>query len=164
MNDTRPSWDDIFMEIAFVFRKRSPDPTTRHGSLLVSQDKTEISLGYNGYPAGCHHDKMPKDRSRKYLITIHSESNAIDNAGFKLKGATLYVTGYPCHLCWQRIINKKIIRVVYGPVQSKCVDEQSRWASDLMLENQDILVEEYKGPFLQTMLEELSCNQLPQNP
>ena len=151
---SRPSWDDIFIEIAFVFRKRSPD-TTRHGSVIVSPDKSQISLGYNGYPKNCNHEKMPTTRPQKYNFLVHAESNSILNANFPLKGSTLYVTGMPCHSCWAMIIQKEIARVVYGPVQSKCVDEDSICASKLMLEDQNIIIEEYAGPFLKTMLKEL---------
>lgn len=154
--DNRPSWDDIFMEIAFTFRKRSPDISTKHGSVIVSEDKRQISLGYNGYPKNCKHEKMPKDRDLKLFLTLHSESNAILNANFSLKGSTIYVTGEPCSNCWAMIVQKEISRVVYGPVKSRCVNEQSKNAARLILEDQNIIIEEYKGPYLQTMLKELN--------
>lgn len=143
----RPSWDDIFMEIAFVFSKRSPD-TTKHGACIVSADKRQISLGYNGYPRNCNHEKMPKERPFAYKTLLHAEGNAILNANFSMKGATIYVTGEPCSNCLAMIIQKEISRVVYGPVTSKCVDEGSKKASQLLLEDQNIEVVKYDGAFL----------------
>lgn len=146
----RPSWDDTFMEIAFVFSKRSPD-TTKHGACIVSSDKRQISLGYNGYPRNCDHEKMPKERPAKYGFIAHAEENCIWNADFSLKGSTIYVTGEPCNKCWIAIIQKEIARVVYGPVTSKCVDEESKKASQLLLEDQNIEVVKYDGSFLKEL-------------
>lgn len=48
---------------------------------------------------------------------IHSEIDAICNAskaGVSLKGATIYVTRYPCEACARAIIASGIKEVVYG--------------------------------------------------
>jgi len=46
--------------------------------------------------------------------TLHAESNALDYAGTRLaQNCTLYVTITPCWDCAKRIINAKIMRVVY---------------------------------------------------
>lgn len=156
LDNIRPSWDDIFMELAFCFRKRSPDNSTKHGAAIVSPDRSQISMGYNGYPKNCSHEKMPKGRPDKYLVTIHAEHNAILNASFPLRGSTLYVTGVPCNFCWMVIIQKEISRVVMGPIQSKCVDQACLDATTLLLENQNITTDVYDGPFLAKMIKELN--------
>lgn len=46
--------------------------------------------------------------------TLHAESNALDDAGRRADGGTLYVTVIPCYDCAKRIINAGIRRVVYG--------------------------------------------------
>ena len=46
------SWDDTFMEFARIAAKRSKDPATQVGAIIVSKDKRRTSLGYNGAPLG----------------------------------------------------------------------------------------------------------------
>lgn len=139
----RPTWDDTFMEIARIFSRRSPDPTTHHGAVVVSEDRRRVSLGYNGYPRNCDHAKMPKERPGKYKVTLHAEANAIDQADFNLKNATLYVTGMPCTGCWARIIQSGIQRVVYGNIPSHMLNDEEKYYTDLILEDQNILIEKY---------------------
>lgn len=52
----------------------------------------------------------------EYHRAVHAEESAICDAarrGIKLKGATLYCTTFPCHLCAKHIIAVGIKRVVY---------------------------------------------------
>ena len=50
----------------------------------------------------------------KYIYSTHSELNAILNySGGSLKGATLYVTLFPCNECAKAIIQSGIREVVY---------------------------------------------------
>jgi deoxycytidylate deaminase len=58
---------------------------------------------------------------------VHSEEAAIATAarnGIKLDGATIYVTGIPCHLCLRKLMGAGIKRIIYGNVSSKCVDNE----------------------------------------
>lgn len=128
-----PSWDEYYMVEAFWSASRSPDIRTKHGAVIVAWDYSPISQGYNAYPRKSWDEKMPKDAPGKYLVTIHAEDNAILFAKQDLKGTRLYVTGMPCARCWTKIIQKGIKRVMYGPVQSKCNDEDDTKAREALL-------------------------------
>ncbi|MFN7337838.1 MAG: cell division protein DedD, partial [bacterium] len=45
---TRPSWDEYFLSIAEMVSRRSPDPNTKHGCVIVDSGKRILSTGYNG--------------------------------------------------------------------------------------------------------------------
>lgn len=140
------NWLDYNMLKAFHAAKRSPDPHTKHGAFIADEYNRPISDGYNGYPRNCDDAAMPKTRTAdtppgmpdKYMVTLHAEENAILNAERSLVGSTIYVTGEPCSLCWARIIQKGIARVVIGPRGSHMIDERNQVARDLMLRRHKI--------------------------
>lgn len=118
-----PSWDCYFIEMCEVISKRSKDPSTQHGAVVVDDRHRVVSTGYNG---GCRKiDDSLIDWSRpgKYNYVIHAEENAIWTAERKdLEGCTIYVTGQPCRKCMLRIAHSGISKVVYGSRSSQCVD------------------------------------------
>ncbi|HAL01831.1 MAG TPA: cytidine deaminase [Lachnospiraceae bacterium] len=114
------SWDEYFMGIAKLSGMRSKDPNTQVGACIVSDDHKIMSMGYNGFPAGCSDDDFPWDREgdfldTKYAYVTHSELNAILNfRGGTLEGTTLYVSLFPCNECAKAIIQAGIKTVVYS--------------------------------------------------
>jgi dCMP deaminase len=50
-NQTRPSWDEYFLEIAGLVAKRSPCLRRNYGAVIV-KDNIIISTGYNGAARG----------------------------------------------------------------------------------------------------------------
>jgi dCMP deaminase len=124
----RPLWEDYFLSLAFMVAQRSLDPDTKHGSIVVSEDKTILSVGYNGPPRGSNDMRVPKTRPEKYSWFLHSEEAAIVNAarvGTIICGSTFYITGRPCELCVRKIISVGAKKIVYSGVKSKCVDKKS---------------------------------------
>jgi dCMP deaminase len=114
------TWDQSFLRLAsFWTNERSKDPSTKVGAVLVSPDRTEVVLGYNGFPPGIADDPaLLADRDAKYARVIHAEANAILNARRDLTGWTCYVTLLPCsgacggHNCAGLVIRAGIKRVV----------------------------------------------------
>ena len=111
-------WDEYFMGVAILSSKRSKDPSTKVGACIVNQDKKIVGIGYNGFPAGCSDDVFPWDREGDYLeckypYVVHAEPNAILNSTVPLKGATIYVTLFPCNECAKLIIQSGIKEIVY---------------------------------------------------
>ena len=111
-------WDEYFMGVAILSSKRSKDPSTKVGACIVNQDKKIVGIGYNGFPAGCSDDVFPWDREGDYLeckypYVVHAEPNAILNSTVPLKGATIYVTLFPCNECAKLIIQSGIREIVY---------------------------------------------------
>ena len=72
------SWDDYFMGLAHLSAKRSKDPSTQVGAVIVSKDHRVIGIGYNGFPNGCDDDDFPWNREgeviqTKYPYVVHAE-------------------------------------------------------------------------------------------
>lgn len=137
---TRPSFDQTFMAMAYVLSNRSPDPTTKHGAVLVDAGNAVISMGYNGpvrgveVPQGALETREP---GGKYDWMIHAEDNAICFADpTRLDGATLYVTGRPCTGCGRRALQHGVTRIVYGGVTSVCTSgegQEAKWSALLSM-------------------------------
>jgi dCMP deaminase len=117
----RPSWDEYFLVLAEQVSRRSPDPSTKHGCVLVDQDRRVISTGYNGPISGLPNDMVPLTRPEKYDWFIHAEDNAVAFARCDLRGATAYVTGQPCAACFRRLLQVGVRRIVYASRQSACI-------------------------------------------
>jgi dCMP deaminase len=145
----RPSWDDYFMTLALCVSQKSIDPTTKHGTIVVAQDKTVLSVGYNGPPRGCIDDNIPLTRPEKYDYIVHSEGAAIINAarhGIPLKNSIFYVTGHPCEICLGEIISVGASKVIYGPISSHCLTAESMVVIEKIMAGQKLILEEYKTP------------------
>lgn len=144
----RPSWDLYFMSLALMASRRSIDPATKHGAVVVDQDKNILSIGYNGPPRGCNDKNVPLTRPEKYDWIIHAEEAAITNAartGASLKGSIFYVTGHPCEKCMRMIINIGAKKVVYGPIGSHCVSDKTLGVIKAMLDGQSIEMIPFEG-------------------
>ncbi|MCR4898966.1 MAG: dCMP deaminase family protein [Acholeplasmatales bacterium] len=132
------SWDEYFMGVALLSAKRSKDPNTQVGACIVREDKRIVGIGYNGFPTGCSDDVFPwgkgnkNDLLNKYPFVVHAEANCILNASSSVKGATLYVTLFPCNECAKLIIQSGIKHLVY--MCDKYRDETSSVASRMMLD------------------------------
>lgn len=150
MSDKRQdyiSWDEYFMGIAKLAGMRSKDPNSQVGACIVSQDNKILSMGYNGFPAGCSDDAFPWAREgqpldTKYLYVVHSELNAILNYRGSLEGAKLYVSLFPCNECAKAIIQCGIKTIVYE--DDKYHDTPSTTASRRMLDAAGVRYYQYQ--------------------
>ena len=126
------------MGVALLSAKRSKDPSTQVGACVVNQDKRIIGIGYNGFPTGCSDDVFPWGKTdenslnTKYPYVVHAEPNAILNCTSNIKGATLYVTLFPCNECAKLIIQSGNKHIVY--MNDKYKDSDSNIASRRMLD------------------------------
>jgi dCMP deaminase len=117
----KPSFNDIYMELAENLAKRSHCVKAQVGAVLT-KDTRIVSLGYNGPPAGTHNcDEVwpgvgcPRDSKGSCSLALHAEQNAILYASknnVSIEGSTLYITLSPCIAC-ARIIFTMGIRKVY---------------------------------------------------
>jgi len=121
----RPSWDEYFMEIVELVKKRSTCLRRQVGALIVN-DKRILATGYNGAPTGCRHCEelgclrqqlnIPSGQRHELCRAIHAEQNAIIQAaysGTSVKGGTMYITCQPCVLCAKMIVNAGIEKIVF---------------------------------------------------
>jgi dCMP deaminase len=128
----RPTWDEYFLDLAEQVSRRSPDPHTKHGCILVDADHRVISTGYNGPVSGLPHDLISLERPAKYDWLIHAEDNAVAFARCDLRGATAYVTGTPCAACFRRLLQVGVRRIVQGDRESACLTDVERRACRTM--------------------------------
>ncbi len=122
LQNAKPDFDTIFMELAENLAKRSHCIKAQVGAVLT-KDTRIISIGYNGPPAGTHNcdeefpeQGCPRDSKGSCSLALHAEQNAILYAvknGSNIEGSTLYVTLAPCISCARVIFTMKIARVLY---------------------------------------------------
>lgn len=120
----RVSWDDYFMEMAYLVSKRGTCNRKRVGAILV-QGRRVIATGYNGAPSGfpdCdevgHLMVQMGDRS-SCVRTIHAEHNAVLQCalhGVSPDGATLYTTASTCFDCFKMVAQVGIQRIVHAEI------------------------------------------------
>lgn len=141
-----PCWDAYFLEICEVVSKRSKDPSTQHGAVLVDEHHRVISTGYNGGCKRINDQLIDWSRPTKYSYILHAEENALWTAERKnLEGCTIYVTGPPCSRCMLRIAHSGICRIVYGSRSSNCVDKGDWDISENIAKLSNIRLEGYGG-------------------
>lgn len=124
---SRPSWDQTFLDLATVIARRSKDPSSQVGAVIVDAHRRVVSLGYNGYPRGIEDTADTDPREIKLWKTIHAEENALLFAGRSLEFCTLYVTHHPCPTCAAKIVQAGIRRVVY----LRQLEFEKRWAAQI---------------------------------
>jgi len=123
--DTRPAWDEYFMDMAVLTATRSTCLRRQVGAVIV-RDRHIMSTGYNGAPRGIRHcderggcirQKMnvPSGERHELCMAIHAEQNAIIQAatlGQSIERGAIYITHQPCAICAKMIINAGIRRIV----------------------------------------------------
>lgn len=98
--------DEAFMREAMALAREAEEIDEVPVGALVVKDGVVIARAYN-------------TRETSKCATHHAEILAIERAcealgGWRLIGATLYVTMEPCAMCAGAIINARLPRVVYG--------------------------------------------------
>lgn len=107
-------WDHRFLDLAALISSWSKDPSTKCGAVIVRDDRSVASLGYNGFPRGV--DDRPErlnDRPEKLGLTVHAEMNAILHLRERADGMTLYTWPFlTCDRCAVHVVQAGIRRVV----------------------------------------------------
>ena len=122
--DSRPNWDEYFLEIARIVSKRSTCLRRKVGALIV-KDRRILATGYNGTPSGIRHCaevgclraklKIPSGQRHELCRGLHAEQNVLLQAalyGISLRDSSLYITNQPCIICAKMIINAGVREVV----------------------------------------------------
>ena len=133
------NWDVYYLTLAFAAARRSIDPSTKHGCIIVSKDNRVLSAGYNGPIRGSDDDNLPTSRPQRYWLWIHAEENALisySGSYQDILGAKAYVTGHPCHKCLRMMIQKGLSKVVFcdtPSTKSVMMDETEKDACRLVM-------------------------------
>jgi len=120
----RPSWDEYLMDLAKMTSRRSCDPSSQHGCVIVDKNHRVISMGYNGTVAGIPESDIDWTRPNKYAWMLHAEENAVAFAKESLEGSTSYVTGPSCVKCLRLQLQMGIRDFVFGSLVSRCTKDE----------------------------------------
>lgn len=107
--------DRRYLRMARIWAENSYCERRKVGALMV-KDRTIISDGFNGTPAGFENICEDESGNTKTYV-LHAEANAITKvarSNNSSEGATLYITASPCLDCAKLIIQAGIRRVVYN--------------------------------------------------
>jgi dCMP deaminase len=107
------SWNDYFINIASEVSRKSKDPSSKVGCVIVTEDNRPISFGYNGFVSNCDEEQMTFERPMKYYVTIHAEMNALIFAERSVRGCKAYVTHGPCDNCLKHLMQAGITKIIY---------------------------------------------------
>ena len=112
-HEDRLSWDEYFINLAFLVSKRSACDRLHVGCVLV-KDSRMIAAGYNGFlPKASHKSVIRNDHEQ---MTNHAEMNAICDCarrGVNSDGAIGYITHFPCIICFKILAAAGIKQIKY---------------------------------------------------
>src|SRR5471030_1747537 len=112
MEKDRPSFQEIYMRLAFSLAERSTCKRLQVGTVITSTDYRKVlAIGYNGNAAGlpniCDRDEVGN------CGCLHSEENAVINCDSpRAVEKHVFVTHLPCVACAKRLINLGGVRKV----------------------------------------------------
>ena len=108
--------DKRYLRMARIWAENSYCQRRKVGALMV-KDRTIISDGFNGTPAGFENICEDENSGLTKPYVLHAEANAITKvarSNNSSEGSTLYVTASPCLDCAKLIIQAGIRRVVFN--------------------------------------------------
>ena len=144
---TRPSWHQYFINIAKEVAKKSKDPSSQVGCVIVTDYNRPVSFGYNGFVAGCNEEFMTFERPMKYHLIIHAEMNAMLFAKQALHKCKIYTTHGPCENCLKHILQAGITKIIYenpGIIKERGTAEQKE-AIKRLLTSSNIICQNING-------------------
>jgi dCMP deaminase len=158
--ENRLTWDELFMNIAFMASKRAADKYVECGAVYVDNERKIISIGYNGpskgddhcFEVGCR--KVDGDKETGKVMRnrgAHAEVNGIINAQDtrRLKDSTIYTTLFPCYDCMKYLNNAGIKEIVYMHEYARIKEggqgvekEEEAWE---LAQKRNITIRQYEG-------------------
>lgn len=113
--EPRPSFDNVALETAKIWSKRSEDLYQKVGACILDKDGRVLSIGYNGLlPKFNKNYKFWKDRENRRDYIIHAEINALSLIRKHDKPYLMAVNLLPCSACALNISCYGIKKVVYS--------------------------------------------------
>lgn len=137
MADTRPSWEEYGLALAAAVAIRADCTRRQVGAVIMRPDRSIVSTGYNGAPAGrpgclsagaCPRGRASREEVPGFdnpnpssydlgpgaCIALHAEQNALLRATWdEMENSTIFITDEPCPGCLRMISGTKIQKVVH---------------------------------------------------
>jgi len=113
MSSPRPSFPEIYLQLAKILAARSTCKRLQVGTVITSTDfRKVLAVGYNGnatgLPNGCERDEPGN------CGCLHSEENAVINCDApRQTEKVVFVTHLPCVQCAKRLINLGNVKRIY---------------------------------------------------
>lgn len=130
---SRPSRDEVYMEMARTIAKRSTCARRDVGCILVREDGHVLATGYNGKPRGFKHCKggasqcsgagAPSGASLDACEAVHAEQNALLQCADVDQIYVAYCTTQPCVHCVKLLLNTGCQTIVYDEPYSHVLAE-----------------------------------------
>lgn len=118
----RPSFAEIYMDLAFMLSKRSTCSRLNVGTVVTSTDyRRVLAVGYNGNASGLPNscDRVEEGNCG----CLHSEENAVINCDTSRQTPKMvFVTHLPCVQCAKRLINLGGVQHVFYSKDYRCRD------------------------------------------
>ena len=122
----RPSWDHLFMEIAFSMSEMGTCARRQVGCVLVDESHRVMSTGFNGVPPKWPHCRgndgeivrcpgadAPSGTNLDLCVANHAETNALLQCKDVMRATTCYVTTSPCISCVKMLLCTGVSRIVF---------------------------------------------------
>lgn len=106
----RPTWERYALIVAAAVAIRSEDPYVQVGAVVLREDHSVASVGYNGPPSGMDLDWSDRDFRRPRIV--HAEANALRYVK-PGEGVLLASTMMPCVECLKLTASYGIKDIVY---------------------------------------------------
>lgn len=105
MAESRPSFQEIYTQLAYELAKRSTCRRLQVGTVITSVDfRKVLAVGYNGNASGL--DNYCDREEPGNCGCLHSEENACINCDSpRAMRKLVFVTHLPCVMCAKRLIN-----------------------------------------------------------
>lgn len=112
-NVSRPTFQQIYMGLAFKLAERSTCLRLKVGTVITSTDYRKVlAVGYNGNASG-----LPNQCDRGEAGNcgcLHSEENAVINCDSpRVWEKHVFVTHLPCVMCTKRLINLGGVKKIF---------------------------------------------------
>ncbi len=113
MAEDRPSFPEIYTQLAYELAKRSTCRRLQVGTVITSVDfRKVLAVGYNGNASGLANDCDREEAGN--CGCLHSEENACINCDSpRAMRKFVFVTHLPCAMCAKRLINLGGVEAVY---------------------------------------------------
>lgn len=107
-------WDLRYLNMARLVSTWSKDPSTQTGAVIVREDKSIASVGFNGFPRSMPDTpELYNNREEKYSRIVHCEMNALLFLSENVKNYTLYTWPFmSCDRCFVHMVQAGITRFV----------------------------------------------------
>jgi dCMP deaminase len=110
----RPSFQEIYMNLALSLAERSTCSRLKVGCVIASEDFRHVyAVGYNGNASGMS-NSCARPTEAGNCGCLHAEDNAtVNNAAPRTAPKVVFVTAAPCEMCAKRLVNMGNVKKVY---------------------------------------------------